>query len=971
MSATLKAVSDARCPPPSDVNRDCSRFLDRLISRCLVREPERRWKSMTQLRELLEAGTLGAIQTAEEDLLAAGFRQRRLEGDRWAPVIGREKELDELTEQIKLSLDGKGSDVIVVEGEKGIGKSRLVDAALERLEEDGVAYALCATVCRARARGEFNAWRDFFFQLAECEDDGDAARMEKLGEFLHPLISGRRAPIKAILNFLLTGEPPQKRMWGISGGLTLENLPEALGLMLAALAEDKKIIGVIDDLHFAGTGTAESFAEIAEQLSDSPFALIVTGNAGSGASGKAPGTPSGRRLVKALTSSKSPAHVTRLKRLNREWIARLFHTLRIEGHGRARLMERLYVIGGGNPGITVEYLRTLISEGHLAEGENRIVTLTPVERLPFPEQICRQEIAEFDNLKDHQKEILRFAAVIGFNFRPSLVQRGLDSYALGLERELSILSEKGLLVPGEVEEYHFAHEIFHEYLLQSLDEDTARGFHNLIANILLLEQGLLKITDYQRLQPSFPRELAATLCRHLTGAARPDEARWFLPMAVEHLRTDKQDIRAATDLLREFREERGAWVAGAERNLNTASLKEEILCALDQGQGERLGRLLQLWEKLLGDQADPEGMRSLWLARARHHYRVGETGESARWALEVLKSGEATGDRSCQALAHAALGRVYMTTGDFEKADKSLFVAKEIMLMQGMETTSAPVRCDLGRAKLALGKPQEAALHFEEALMQSISAERKRDESTLRCAMAELQFARGRLPEARESLDKAYDLAELAGLSDLTARTRFLVTVASWLGGARRDVEEELTDSFKDVGDFSSRRFKTRAAGLAAWLYLLAGDAGAARMLIQPYLGNGSTERATPLRGWLSALYAHALVLSGDAARGVEILEQLFESRVPLSWEDARRAEAYLGLALVKAGREKKGLQKIREANAELREKGLKGWLLESLAILGEALTEAGQIRERESLEGSIRTLRSDSGMSVIRVRES
>jgi len=86
------------------------------------------------------------------------------------PLVGRDEENDLLMRRWQHAKDGDGS-VVLLAGEPGIGKSRIIQAILERLEDEPRACAISArpttmTVSFIRSLPNSNEWPDFGATIA-------------------------------------------------------------------------------------------------------------------------------------------------------------------------------------------------------------------------------------------------------------------------------------------------------------------------------------------------------------------------------------------------------------------------------------------------------------------------------------------------------------------------------------------------------------------------------------------------------------------------------------------------------------------------------------------------------------------------------------------------------------------------------------------------------------------------------------
>ncbi len=153
------------------------------------------------------------------------------------PLRGRGQELDAITAQLDLLLDGRGS-VTIVEGPAGAGKSRLLEEA-------------AAVGCRLGARV---GW-------------GAAARGDRVVP-LHPLLEALAdgvAPPLEIRELSSLQALPERRYW----------LIQRIQGLLELTAATAPVVVILDDLQWADAGTVAGLEALSGGLAGLPIAWLV------------------------------------------------------------------------------------------------------------------------------------------------------------------------------------------------------------------------------------------------------------------------------------------------------------------------------------------------------------------------------------------------------------------------------------------------------------------------------------------------------------------------------------------------------------------------------------------------------------------------------------------------------------------------------------------------------------------------
>ena len=433
--------------------RDCVRILDRELGVAPLAET-------TDLAEAIRAGRVAepwgdavpvteAIATAQRTP-AMAVHGTRPEGAPRAPFVGRERELQALLVALQ-ALDERGR-LLVVEGEPGIGKTRLATAVADLARERG------GIVLEARG-----------YAGEEAIPLGVIAEVLRSG-LARPDASARVAMIEpetlAELTRLLPvpGVPPITRsLAGDPFGRV--RLFEALGSAVVALVRGA-VPGVvwIDDVHLADASTLEFLGYLARRLPDHPLALMVTWRV----EDLEPGTR--ERILEDATQAGLATRV-HLGRLDRSDVATLANAVLGEPMSAERI-DALFDESEGLPLYVIEALARPDSAGaSLPGGVNTLL---------------RSRIA---TVSEVGRQILAAAAVIGRSFDPDLVRaasgRSDEETVAGLE-ELSrrgLVREAGSAAPDDLR-LDFTHGRIRDVAYDGLSLSRRRLLHGRVATAL-------------------------------------------------------------------------------------------------------------------------------------------------------------------------------------------------------------------------------------------------------------------------------------------------------------------------------------------------------------------------------------------------------------------------------------------------------------------------------------------------------
>ena len=355
--------------------------------------------------------------------------------------VGRRAELTRLEESWKAAVVDERATTVLVAGEAGVGKSRLVNELIERLPEPAlVLVGQCFDlVDRAFPFGPIvQVLRTLHRTLDEATLDA--------------VVGPGRDELAALLPELHT---PARE--GIVAGALFEQL---LGVF-ERLSERVPTLLVLEDIHWADRSTRELFVYLARSLRTAPIVLVGTYR-----SDDLHRRHPLRALLAELDRSGSVDRIE-LARFDRDEVRELISAI-VGTEPSAELVERTFRRSDGN---------VFFAEELLAVDEDCGPSIPPTLR-----EIV---LARVDGLSEVAQNVLRCAAVIGRSADHRLLEAtaGLSPAEL-LAGVREAVAQHILVTDGDGLEYRFRHALVREAVEDDLLPGDRVALHTRVAEAL-------------------------------------------------------------------------------------------------------------------------------------------------------------------------------------------------------------------------------------------------------------------------------------------------------------------------------------------------------------------------------------------------------------------------------------------------------------------------------------------------------
>ena len=558
-------------------------------------------------------------------------------------LVGREQEVGLLVERWEHAAEGMGQ-VIVLTGEAGIGKSRLVQVLRDQVAGTTATHIECRCSLHTQHSALYPIITHLERVLAFTRHDTPGDKLHKLEDALASYAVPLADMVPLFAALLSLPPPAHYSPLTLTPQRQRQKTLEALLTWLCQETDKHPVLCIVEDLHWVDPSTLEFLNLLVDQSPTARILVLMTCRPEF-----APPWSNRAHLT--------PLTLTRLPRLQVESMVASVAGAKTLPWG---VVQQIVAKTDGVPLFVEELTKTVLESGLLREHEDHYELPGPLPTLAIPATLQDSLMARLDRLST-VKVVAQLGATIGRQFSYDLLHTisSLDEDTLqqGLRQlvEAELLYQRGM-PPQAI--YIFKHALIQDTAYQSLLKSTRQQYHQRIAQVVEAQ-----FPEIVEMQPE-------VLAYHYTEAGLTEQAVTYWQQAgeravecsaqteaISHLTKGLELVRTLSDIPERIQHELSLQITlGASLMATKGYAAQEVEHAYTRARElcQQVGETPQLFSVL-------RGLWAYYLTRMELHVAV-ELGE------QLLRLAQSVQSQSLLLRAHFALGQTLFHLGEFSAA---------------------------------------------------------------------------------------------------------------------------------------------------------------------------------------------------------------------------------------------------------------------------------------------------------------
>ncbi len=727
-------------------------------------------------------------------------------------LIGRQAEFRKLTDKWNEASQGAGQSVLVT-GEAGIGKSRLIEGLSQEVLDQGALRLnfQCSPFHANSALYPIIQHLERAAGFAPTDNDED-----KLGKLSYLLRHHPPEHVRLIADLLSVDADATLGPLDLPPQVKLEKTLEAVTEQLATLARERPVLLLFEDAHWVDPTTLSLTDRVIEHIRDLPVLIVVTARTGFD-----PGWGHHNNTLRIP-----------LKRLTNRDVAEIVAEV-AGGHPvPPEVCDLIAAKTDGIPLYVQEVTRGLLESGQLRLSDKGYVVRGPLPSLSVPSTLQDSLMERLDRL-GKAKEVAQTGAVFGRQFSIALLASVSFLSPTVLQAGLEQLSSAGIILqaPDAAEdEFIFRHALIRDMAYDSLLRTERQSLHDRAAGALLENQPQLAQT-----QPE-------VLAQHYTLAQRADEAVMHWQSAGRRAIERSAQAEALThlskalDQLADLPKSRARDLQEIDIQILRAGVLRSTSGISGDATGEAYGRLRELCHR--ADETERlfpvlNGLYAFHLVRAEYQLAKGV-------AAQILDLAATSGKTEHRMVGHRAMGAVQLHLGNLSDAKRHLEQAwalydfdqhSQLAYVYGTDH-AAITSAFLGTCYCLMGRHQDALQVQNTALEWSKNLKHAHSVAQILVYMCKVHLLARDIPALQRDVKALSEVAEEHSLPFMATIARLWESWAKATTTSEVEHIEDLRQASEDWWSVGAGNYKTFFPSLIAEIQTNAGHHDAAHQTL-------------------------------------------------------------------------------------------------------------------------------------------
>jgi len=383
-------------------------------------------------------------------------------------LVGREREISQLKRYLDLTMNGEGR-LALINGEAGIGKTRLVNEFLTYAKKRGI-QVLSGWCLSEAAIPYFPFMEAFNTYVSDLDDEKSKSSVTKqlgiTGWLKGPQLRTKELGFRELVS---------------TSQITKDRTFDAVADTFLLLTSKEPLILFIDDLQWADQLSLAMLHYLSKKCRNTK--LLILGTYRSEDIVPVDGKP--HPLEDTLFNLSREGLMTKIEldRLTQNELPTLLDSIFNTNFGK-QFVDRLYSETDGNPLFALETLNLLAEEGYISEHSGSWQLTSPAETIGIPSKVHDVILRRISRLDREERELLDIAAVCGQTFDANDLSRILSLDLIVVLKKLVEIETRHKIIRSSDSQFVFTHQKVREVIYKNLQVALRRAYHLKTASCL-------------------------------------------------------------------------------------------------------------------------------------------------------------------------------------------------------------------------------------------------------------------------------------------------------------------------------------------------------------------------------------------------------------------------------------------------------------------------------------------------------